>query len=61
MPVGMILGWLINQFFYSWYSKKIYSNIKRKFNKQHVIEKLKEQEEKKARDDDPEDKPFEAI
>ncbi|KAG4085949.1 hypothetical protein H8356DRAFT_963518 [Neocallimastix lanati (nom. inval.)] len=61
LPTGFILGWIINIIFYNMYSKVIYKNIKRKFNKHHVIQKIKEQKEKIERSDDSDDKSFETI
>jgi len=61
IPIGIILGWIINQFFYNNYSKKIYNNIRKKFNKRHVIERIREFAEKEKRDNDQEEKSFETI
>jgi len=41
--VGLVLGWVINSSYSNWYTKKIINNIKRKYNQQHVISRLKEQ------------------
>jgi len=49
--IGFILGWILNKFYISWYSKRIYRNIKRKFNQLHVIEKIKEKKEYDEYDD----------
>ncbi|ORX80370.1 hypothetical protein BCR32DRAFT_293881 [Anaeromyces robustus] len=41
--VGLVIGWFSNTFYYNWYSNKVYTNIEKKYNQQHVISKLKEQ------------------
>jgi len=45
LVVGMIIGWFLNKIYYNQYCKKIFNNIKRKFNKHHIIEKIKEKQE----------------
>jgi len=60
LVAGMICGWFLNIFYYNQYSKKIFNNIKRKFNRERVIEKINERQENENQED-TEDKSLEAI
>ncbi|ORX52086.1 hypothetical protein BCR36DRAFT_286674, partial [Piromyces finnis] len=43
--VGFIIGWMLNKYYINWYSKRIYGNIKKKYNKSHICERMKEKKE----------------
>ena len=50
--VGLVGGWFFNIFYVNWYTNKIFTNIERKYNQRHVIDRLKEQIEMERVDDD---------
>jgi len=50
--IGLISGWFLNILYSNWYTNKIFTNIERKYNQRHVIDKLKEQIEMERIDDD---------
>ncbi|ORX81372.1 hypothetical protein BCR32DRAFT_268315, partial [Anaeromyces robustus] len=58
--IGFIFGWIINIYFNKWYTKKIFNNIRKKFNRQHIIQKIKEQSENENIDEN-EEKSLETI
>jgi len=50
--IGLVAGWFLNILYSNWYTNKIFTNIERKYNQRHVIDKLKEQIEMEHIDDD---------
>ncbi|ORX78592.1 hypothetical protein BCR32DRAFT_282151 [Anaeromyces robustus] len=41
--LGLICGWFLNKFYYHFYSKRIFNNITKKYNQQHIMNRLKEE------------------
>jgi len=41
--LGFVCGWYLNEFYYKYYSNKIYTGIIKKYSQQHVIKRLKEE------------------
>ena len=41
--LGLVCGWFLNNLYYKYYSNKIYTNIIKKYNQQHVMNRLREE------------------